>query len=282
LIGSVLIKFKSQREIKVLGGGEEHLYVLIFDVLYKNDKNLAKKIQESQDEMPFTISPFLKGAKFSRSYSLLFPDRTTSFRITYLKEKIFESLIKGLLFFLNKKEALKFSEGEILIERVDWQQGKKASFTSFEEIFSRAQDGRKVILEFCSPTTFENEEERLFPLPELVFSSLLKKWNAFSDVKIPSQVQEEFNRIRVIQHRLKTEAVHFSENRIIGFMGKASYELPESIDKKTRQAVNALADFAFYSGLGDKTHKGMGQARRLIKPDNKLKKTNQGGKNASR
>jgi CRISPR-associated endoribonuclease Cas6 len=267
LIGSVLIKFQTQSEIEVLGSGEEGLQDLVLAVLQESDKNLAKEIQDSQGEVPLTVSPFLKGAKTSRGFSFLYPYRTTSFRITYLKEKIFESLIKGLLFFLNKNKALKFSGGEILLERVDWQQGKKASFTSFEEISSQARDDRRIILEFCSPTTFKNEEEPLFPLPEQVFSSLLKKWNAFSEVKIFSRIQEEFKKIRVIQHRLKTEIVPFSEDKIIGFMGKATYELPETIDEKTRKAVNALADFAFYSGIGDKTDKGMGQARRLRNPD---------------
>jgi len=116
LIGSVLIKFISQQEIKVQGCGEENLYVLVLEVLRKNDKNLAKVIHDSKKETPLTISPLLKGAKSSRGYSLLFPDRTASFRITYLGEKIFESLIQGFLSFLDKKEVLKFSEGEILIE----------------------------------------------------------------------------------------------------------------------------------------------------------------------
>lgn len=261
MIGSVLIKFISQQEIKVQGCGEENLYALVLEVLRKNDKNLAKAIQDSKKEIPLTISPLLKGVKSLRGYSVLFPERTASFRITYLEEKIFEPLIQGFLSFLDKKEALKFSEREILIDRVDWQQGKKASFTSFKEIFSLAQDKRKVILEFCSPTTFGDEEGQLFPLPELVFSSLLKKWNAFSDIKIPSSIQGEFKKIRVSQHRLKTEIVPFSDKKIIGFMGKTTYELPEAIDKEKRRAINALSDFAFYSGIGDKTYKGMGQAR---------------------
>lgn len=277
LIGSVLIKFISQQEIKVPGCGEGNLYALVLEVLRKNDKNLAKVIHDSKKETPLTISPLLKGAKSLRGYSILFPERTASFRITYLEEKIFEPLIQGFLSFVDKREALKFSEGEILIERVDWQQGKKASFTSFEEIFSLAQDKRKVILEFCSPTTFGDEEGQLFPLPELVFSSLLKKWNTFSDVKIPS-LQGEFKKIRVAQHRLKTEIVPFSDNKIIGFMGKATYELADAIEKENRRAINALSDFAFYSGIGDKTHKGMGQARRLINPDNTPENINNEGK----
>ncbi|NIM91317.1 MAG: CRISPR-associated endoribonuclease Cas6 [Candidatus Aminicenantes bacterium] len=267
MIGSVLIKFQTQSEIEVLGSGEESLRDLVLAVLRKSDKSLVKEIQDSQGEMAFTVSPILKGARTSRGHSFLLPDLKTSFRITYLKEEIFESLIKGLLFFLNKKETLKFSGGEILLERVDWQQGEKASFTCFEEISSQAQDDRRIILEFCSPTTFANAEESLFPLPEHVFSSLLKKWNAFSEVKIPTRVQGEFKKIRVSQHRLKTEIVPFSEGQIIGFMGKATYELPETIDEKTREAVNALADFAFYSCIGDKTDRGLGQARRLKNPD---------------
>ena len=267
MIGSVFIKFKSQGKIKVQGGGEEDLYLLILDVLHKNDKKLVKKIQDSRNERPFTISPLLKGTKSSRGNALFSPDQTACFRVTYLKEKTFESLISGLLFSVNEKESLEFADGEILVERVDWQQGKKASFTSFEEIFSQAQDEKRIILEFCSPTTFENEEERLLPLPKQVFSSLLKKWNTFSEIKLPGQVRDEFKKIGVVQHRLKTEIVHFSKDKTIGFMGKATYELSEKCDEKTRKVVNALSDFSFYSGIGDKTYKGMGQARRLRNPE---------------
>jgi len=269
MIGSILIKLKPQGEIKVRGNSGEDLYSLFLNVLTKNDKDLAEGINDSEKEKPLTISPLLKGAKSSQGYTLLFPNQSTSFRITYLKEELSKLIIKGFLFLSDRKEPLKFSNGEILIERVDWQQGNKANFTSFEEIFSSAQDERKVTLEFCSPTSLRSEEEENpFPLPEPVFSSLFKKWKAFSDVKIPALIEKEFRKIRAPRFRLKTEHVNFSDSRATGFMGKVYYELPETMSKEIQKGINALADFAFYSGVGYKTFLGMGQTRRVIKSKN--------------
>jgi len=265
LIGSVLIKLRVQKEIKVLGNGGEALYGLILDILSVNNRNLSKEIQDSKKEKPLTISPFLKGTKSSQGYSLLFPNTIASFRITYLKEEILEPIIREFLSI--REKSLKFSKGEIFVERVDWQQGKKAGFTSFEEIYSRAQDERKVIMEFCSPTSLQSKDKKnLFPLPEHVFGSLQKKWNAFSGIKIPFKIQEEFEKINLTQFRLKTESVNLSKHKIMGFMGKVAYELPENMNKDRKSAINALADFAFYSGVGGKTYMGLGQARRLNNP----------------
>ena len=199
------------------GGGEEELFRLVCEILKRNDNNLFNEINGSKKESPLTISPFLKGAKSYQDYSFLLPHQNTSFRITYLREEFLEPVIKEFFSLSAREKSFKFSNGEILIERVDWQQGSKADFTSFEDIFSLAQDKRIVILEFCSPTSFQSKgEQKLFPLPELVFSSLHQKWRAFSNVKIPAAIEEEFGKIRVIQLRLKTKLVNFSD--LLSFM----------------------------------------------------------------
>lgn len=263
MIGSVLIKLKSEEEIRILGNGGESLYSLLLNILNRENKNLAKEIHDSKSEKPITVSPFLKGAKFSSGYSFISPKRPFTFRMTYLKEKLLEPIIKGFISLSAKNEPLKLGNGKILIEKVDIQKSSQADFTSFEEILSRVKDDKTIALEFCSPTSFRSRgEQKLFPLPELVFSSLLKKWNTFSEIKIPQEIEKEFEKIRVTRFRLKTELVNFSEYKIIGFIGKVVYELPETIDKETKKTINALSDFAFYSGVGYKTTIGMGQARR--------------------
>lgn len=277
MIGSVLIKLRAQGEIKVPGNGGEALYRLIQGIISKNNKILSNEIQDSKKEKPLTVSPFLKGIRSSQGYSILFPNKAAPFRITYLQEEILEPIIKE--FLSAREKSFKFSDGDILVERVDWQQGKEAAYTSFEEIYSRTQDERQIILEFCSPTSLQNEDgQNLFPLPEQVFASLQKKWNAFSEIEIPAEVQEEFEKIKVIQFRLKTELVNLSKLRIMGFRGKVAYEIPEKMSREHRRAINALADFTFYSGVGRKTYLGLGQARRVI---NSVKNnTSFGGQNA--
>ncbi|MFQ6083041.1 MAG: CRISPR-associated endoribonuclease Cas6 [Candidatus Aminicenantia bacterium] len=267
MIGSILIKLKPQGEIKIIGKGGETLYSLFLNILNRENKNLAKEIHDLKSEKPVTVSPFLKGTKFSNGYSVLSPNESVSFRITYLKEELLEPIIKGFISLSARNEPIKLSNGKILIEKVDMQKATHAGFTSFQEILSKAKNEETIVLEFCSPTSFRSQgEQKLFPLPELVFSSLLKKWDAFSGKKLLSEIAEiekEFGKIRVTRFRLKTELLNFSKYKIIGFIGKVVYELPETIDKEIKKIINALADFAFYSGVGYKTTMGMGQARRV-------------------
>jgi CRISPR-associated endoribonuclease Cas6 len=265
VIGSILIKLKTQQKIRILGNGGETLYSLFLNVLNEENKNLAKEIHDLKSEKPVTISPFLKGVKFSNGYSLISSEEIVTFRITYLKEELLEPIIKGFISLSAKKEPVKLGNGRIFIEKIDMQKSSQANFTSFEEVFSKAKDEEIIALEFYSPTSFRSRgEQKLFPLPELVFSSLLKKWNAFSEIKIPQEIEKEFKKIRVTRFRLKTELVNFSKYKIVGFIGKVVYELPETIDKENKKIINALSDIAFYSGVGYKTTMGMGQTRRLI------------------
>jgi CRISPR-associated endoribonuclease Cas6 len=265
MIGSLLIRLKFQEKIKIPGNGGENLYSLFLNILNKENKNLAKEIHDLKSEKPITVSPFLKGAKFSNGYSFISPEEHVTFRITYLKEELLEPIIKGFISLSAKREPMELGNGKILIEKVDMQKSPQANFTSFEEILSKAKDDKTIALEFSSPTSFRSRgEQKLFPLPELVFSSLLKKWNAFSEIKIPQEIEKEFKKIRVTRFRLKTELVNFSKYKIIGFIGKVIYELPETINKENKKIINALSDFAFYSGIGYKTTMGLGQTRRVM------------------
>lgn len=103
----------------------------------------------------------------------------------------------------------------------------------------------------------------LFPEPRLVFSSLLRHWNTFSDVKLSEEYQELLPSIKVSSYSLRTELIHFSKYKMLGFKGKTEYRLPERCPSDFYKAMNALADFAFYAGVGAKTTMGMGQTRRI-------------------
>lgn len=264
MIGSILITLRPQEEIIVFGKGEEELYYLLLRVLKEHDEELMKEIHESTKEIPLTISPLIKGTKSSRGYSYLSPNQSTNFRITYLKEEFLEPILKGFLSFSGHRKHLPLSKGKVLVDKVDWQKGSNAKVTSFEDIASRSGNERSISLEFCSPTTFlEIGEESLFPLPELVFSSLLRKWSAFSGKKLPQKMKAGMKNIRVVQFRLITEHLRLSQGKLTGFMGKVMYELEDSLSIGVKKALNTLAEFSFYSGVGSHTIMGMGQTRRV-------------------
>jgi CRISPR-associated endoribonuclease Cas6 len=263
MIGSLLIKLRPFSSFKVMGRGEEALYHLLLNVLEKKSKTLAQEILRPQEEKPVTLSPILRGAKHSRGFSILSPQKSISFRITYLHQEILEPLIQGFFALASREEPLKLSPGEIVVERVDMQKSTQANFTTFHDLLAQTGDQARIVLEFCSPTSFQAKPQHLdVPLPKLVFSSLLKKWNAFSEVRIAAEVIKEYKKIEIERLRLTTEYVPYQKFEAPGFMGKVVYALPKSVKKDTRTAVNALADFAFFSGVGRNTILGMGQTRR--------------------
>ena len=264
MIGCILIKLRPQQEIKIQGRGGEVLYNVLLDVLSRENSSLAAELCQLDEESPLTVSPFLKEVKLSKNFCRLSPLRTSSFRITYLQEKFLEPIMKEFLSLSSKKEPIGINGGEFLVEKVDMQKSIEAGFTSYEKILSGANKEEVVILEFCTPTLlYQKKSQVLFPLPELVFSSLLRRWNLFSGVKIDPEVEADFNKIDIFRFRLKTEEVIFSQDKTVGFVGKVSFKLLETIEKDSRQVINALANFARYSCLGRRIAMGMGQVRRV-------------------
>lgn len=263
MIGSLLIKLRPLTPFKVRGKGEDVLYHLLLSVLQQKNQNLATEIEESKGEKPVTLSPFLRGIKYSRGHSSLSPREIIPVKITYLHQDILEPLTQGFFALTSKREPLKFSDGVIVIEKVDLQKATQANFTTFQNLLAQAREESIVVLEFCSPTSFLAKPEHLdFPLPELVLSSLVDKWNTFAEEKITEEIKKEFKKIKISWLRLTTEFVHYSKHRAAGFMGKVAYTIPKTATEETRRRINALADFAFYSGVGMNTIKGMGQTRR--------------------
>ena len=57
--------------------------------------------------------------------------------------------------------------------------------------------------------------------------------------------------------------LRFRHSPQVGFVGRVTYRLMAE-DDAARCQLNALADLAFYSGVGMKTTMGMGQSRRVV------------------
>ncbi|GAB4537441.1 MAG: CRISPR-associated endoribonuclease Cas6 [Anaerolineales bacterium] len=123
---------------------------------------------------------------------------------------------------------------------------------------------RQIGLSFASPTLFKTGGRHLpLPLPELVFGSLLARWNAFAPIALPEETLRYAAECLVItRHRLRTRRVALKpgQNRI-GMTGEVSFRTI-NYDRYWMSTLHLLADFAFYGGLGAGTTMGLGQCRR--------------------
>jgi CRISPR-associated endoribonuclease Cas6 len=123
---------------------------------------------------------------------------------------------------------------------------------------------RRVSLLFHSPTAFQSKEMHVpVPLPNLVFGSLVDRWNAFSPVTLSPEVRrfgEEM--VALSSYHLESQAVQQKNGvPIIGGVGRATYTALGG-DRYWLATMQMLADFALYSGVGVKTTIGLGQVRR--------------------
>ncbi len=260
MLGSIIVGLSAKSELRLRGLGGEALNGLFFNVLKRNSIKAASDLHDQKEQKPFSLSPLLEGYELREGYALAPCGGGITFRLSFLSEEILASAISAFFTAMTEGRILHLSRKPVTVERIDMYEGK---FTSFSELLAEAQPETVITLEFITPTSFKGDGiQTLFPEPRLVFSSLLRRWNAFSDIMIPEEYIEAFPSIKVSNYSLRTELVHFSRYKIIGFKGRIEYRLPQKSAEPFQKAVNALADFAFYAGTGAKTAMGMGQTRR--------------------
>jgi CRISPR-associated endoribonuclease Cas6 len=102
------------------------------------------------------------------------------------------------------------------------------------------------------------------PLLDLVFGSLLDRWQAFAPLALnPDLRRFAAEQVAVARYRLRTRALPFKPGAMqVGFSGECLFVALRR-DRYWLSVLHLLADFAFYAGVGYQTSMGMGQARGL-------------------
>jgi CRISPR-associated endoribonuclease Cas6 len=98
------------------------------------------------------------------------------------------------------------------------------------------------------------------PTRESIFGSLANRWNKYSEIAIEPNFTES---IFPSFFDIRTEVSTDSRSKFIGCVGDITYRIMGDVNPVAIKQINALADFALYSGVGRKTPMGMGMTRRL-------------------
>lgn len=138
---------------------------------------------------------------------------------------------------------------------------------SYSELIapSMAQDSiaHRWTFQFHSPVTFRQRGlNQPMPTPDLVFGSLLDKWNAVAPLTFPDEVKRfasecmatSYFELRSQREPTKNQAIQ------IGAVGHCTYTAT-SRDRYWCSCIDTLARFAFWSGVGAGTTRGLGRAR---------------------
>ncbi len=134
-----------------------------------------------------------------------------------------------------------------------------------DHLLATGNPSNRVTLRFDSPTSFKSNEMQIpVPMPDLVFGSLVDRWNQFSPILLSDEMRE-FSRTCVAVSRYNLRSVpmpHKPGAMRIGGVGEVTYTALDG-DRYWHGAMQMLADFAVFSGVGVQTTNGMGQARKI-------------------
>lgn len=227
------------------------IHAQVMQWLSLGNPQLAEAVHNSQDS-PMSISNLLGYRRAATK-----PGDDFYFRVALLHGDLINPLLAGLEEWGTKPFSL--AEFPFVIRSIDSIPGTHpwVGATDYGLLAKTPKISGDITLNFLSPTSFKQRQDiQPFPLPELVFGNLLRRWNTFA----PEELQFPLVEWQGITsaYELKTHALKMEAGVEIGASGWVSYRFRDSEQAKI---ANILAHFAFFSGVGRKTAMGMGQVK---------------------
>jgi CRISPR-associated endoribonuclease Cas6 len=247
-----------------------HLHALFLTLVSSVDKPLGDRLHEQKTDKAFTLSPLQSQKRVGKAElqvehrQAIAPGTPCWWRISLLDDSLFGHLTK-LWLNLNPESSWHLGAADLQIVSVlgtpqpsqPW-----ANFMSYGQLYEQASETeRQIELLLCTPTAFrQGQFDSAMPTRDAVFGSLLRRWNQYSGMEFPESLIEA---VFPSSFEIRTEMVRDSRSKFIGCVGSIAFRILGEVDPVIIKQINALADFAMYSGVGRKTPMGMGMLRRV-------------------
>jgi CRISPR-associated endoribonuclease Cas6 len=235
------------------------------------DSDLATLLHQQSSEKAFTLSPLqVENPKRCSNqlhfqYNHAIPEGSPCWwRISLLDETLFRKLAH-LWLNLNPQQSWQLGATELQVVSIlgtSQPDQPWASFISYQQLYEQASDQNHYIdFRFFTPTAFRvSDYDCALPTKELVFQSLLRRWNRYSQIPFTTDL---INSIYPSFFKIQTTMVVDRRSKFIGCLGDITFQILGQVEPLMIQQINTLADFALYAGVGRKTPMGMGITRRI-------------------
>jgi len=279
---AIVIYAFSQSDLPLVHAQGKILHGLFYELLQKASTAKGEEVHSATGLKPFSTALLLNERQ--RRGDHLRAGEEIKIRFTFLDDSLYPLLARYFLSTTDLTFDLVRTEFTVARILTTPQSGEEwAGYASFAEIYDRASEEEKQFtFQFATPTFFKRGGGPAYPdlivplpLPDLVFSSLLRNWNQFSptsfmDVTLLREICT--HHVEIIHHRIFSQQARlifqhedgrYRTTSFPGFVGSCSLRLVGLHDPNFVKTLNGLADFAFYSGIGAKTTMGCGVAKRL-------------------
>lgn len=250
-----------------------HIHALFLTLVTSVDQELGNYLHDQKTDKAFTLSP-LQISKNSPQNILQWNHKQPIsagtpcwLRVSLLDDSLFGNL-RALWLNLNPQQPWHLGPANLQMTSIlgtpqstqPW-----ANFVSYSQLFEEAsEEERQIELAFCTPTAFRQSSfDSALPTRDSVFGSLLRRWNQYNS-NLPF-IESILEPIFPSFFNIRTEIITDSRSKFIGCVGVMNFRILGDVDPLVIKQINALGDFALYSGVGRKTPMGMGMVRRIKK-----------------
>jgi CRISPR-associated endoribonuclease Cas6 len=279
MLTSLILHLESPTEANLPASLGRAGQALLLRLLQARDADLTQTLHDSNRPKPLTVSNLVLGQRQAGSLHIQ-AGQSGWLRFTGLTAQISQHLLA--LAGPDRPESVDIDGHRFTVTGATMSPAENAwaGQVSYQELAApfllggRQRPNRKIRLEFVSPTTFRSGGRYLpLPLPELVFGSLLDRWQTFAPIALHPDVRRFAEEAVVLsQYKLRTRSMPYKQGGAeqgnfkkrggwqIGFTGQVVYTVLNP-DRYWLNVLHLLAAFAFYSGVGYQTSTGLGQVR---------------------
>lgn len=274
MLVSTVINLRAQRAGQLPLAMGEYGHAAFLSIIREVAPDLAQVLHDRDERKPFTVSPLLGRLQRRNRSVRVEREQHCWMRFTLLDPTLYTVFTRYFAEATTFTLKIKLGDIPFVVEDIIATQDGHgwSGYANFSDLLSEAECAEEIPLRFYSLTAFslgdtENGTARfaLLPTPELVFESLCQQWNQFSDDEaFDVDLLRQFvaDQVIVKRHQVSSDLWHFRKYPQAGFTGYCVYGVVGEHSAEVRH-LNALADFAFYAGIGYKTTMGMGQCRRM-------------------
>ncbi len=263
IIGAVIFKLQVLNNANLPASHGRLLHAAVLD-LVRSRSNEASTVMHDSATKNFSVSLLkLAQEKVNNTYRLHKGD------VAWLRVGVVgEEFVKIMLAFPQGLE-MRVGSVEFMLEKTiaSQDQHKDAGITTLEAIEEGCKEMpvmQSLTLDFLTPTTFKfYDADYPFPKPELIFGSLAKRWNSFSEATtFDEEKVKEIAGYLVPENWVgTTKRVNITPQRgNTGFTGKYTFGL-KLLPPEYRYIFILLAEFAVFLGVGRLTGQGWGRVK---------------------
>ncbi len=247
------------------------LHAWFLDQIRQIDPQLSAELHDNQTEKAFTLSGFLGNNPNNNPIPAY---RTIQFVHSNYHCQI-TALNKTLCTVLKTWQPPTLIQlQDVTFQVQQWQTSLPA--TNYNTLWKNASFSNELNLTFISPTAFHKKGNHMpLPIPENLFHSYLRRWNAFAHKQFAPEDFLDWVRegVVILRHNIRSSKVQpGKQGSVTGFIGNIQLGITAKAQHQTDycQLAQALIAAAPYFGTGHKVTFGLGQTRSGWAPEEAL------------